>query len=193
MNDQRTQILKNLNILMGDIRWLLKHQDSPSYPLILTVFAGIEYAGWCLNRLNNKTENAIRFMKKYMTGYNQTLQDGKQLPFVLYKNLRSAITHHGGARGGILVSHEESAEALHLQFCNDDGPHLVVHSRSLASDFLTGCELAISDLKNAGSSGDDDSQKRPSKLDHGYPRVGYPEFPGTLQKPPFNGTNATGG
>jgi hypothetical protein len=175
----------------GDIRWLLEHNDCPSYPLILIVFAGIEFVGKCTCQGKRHSDSAIGFMEKYMTGYGVRLPDGRKLPIALYQNLRSAIVHHGGARGGILVSHEESAIPFHLRFCEDGGKHFVVYSRALAEDFLFGAEKAMAELMLKDTPEKKLVQQKVRSMDQGYRIIPCPSQLGPLESPPFKGTDAS--
>lgn len=135
---------KNTMVLMEDIRWLLSHENCPSYPLILTVFAGIECLANMMFSNKKKSQNAQDFIDKYMIGYHSKLDCGEFLSKALYENLRSATAHHGGPRGGVIVSHEEAFKDGHLKLRVFNGKkYFVVHSRSLAQDFLEAAQNAL--------------------------------------------------
>ncbi|GEM_PF-5994698 len=192
MNVESDRIKGVLGILTGDIRWLLEHKDCPSYPLILSIFASIEFIGKCVCRKKSHSDSATAFMDRYMPGYNDRLPDGRRLSVALYRNLRSAITHHGGARGGVQVSHEESAKPFHLKFCESDGKHFVVHSRSLAEDFLAGVEKALAELDCSRQSDKDHTSLTQRSMDQGYKTITCLTPPAPLGSPPFKGTDASG-
>lgn len=137
-------LYKNTMVLVGDIRWLLSQENCPSYPLILTVFAGIECLANMIFSNQKPSQNAQDFIDTYMENYHHKLDCGILLSKALYENLRSATSHHGGPRGGVVVSHEKTFIDDHLKIRDCMGKKcLVVQSRCLAQNFLDAAQRIL--------------------------------------------------
>ena len=148
--DVSKYIEETLKYIFGDLTEIMSREVPASYPLVLLVFAGIEFLSRLLYDDPTNESRSSRFFLNWMSEQDARYGYGgmdiqRSFGAYLYKFARSALAHSASVQDLVAVEHKDDERNNHLKYVRHKSGRriLLIHSYQFSDDFISAADAVL--------------------------------------------------